>query len=73
VPEWPAARLERAPGEEAEAMKVIRRTIIILLALFCVFYLVTRPTEAANVVGSIGDGIANVVNAVVTFFTALAN
>ncbi|NQX10726.1 hypothetical protein HQQ80_03705 [Microbacteriaceae bacterium VKM Ac-2855] len=53
-------------------MKFIRRTIVVLLALFCVFYLVTRPTEAANVVGGIGDGIVAAVNAIVTFFTALA-
>lgn len=53
-------------------MKFVKRTVIILLALFCVFYLVTRPTEAAAVVGAIGDGIVAIVTSVMTFFQTLA-
>lgn len=54
-------------------MKHVKATLIILLALFCVFVLITKPAEAANFVTAIFTGIAGVVNAIVTFFTSLAS
>lgn len=54
-------------------MKYVKGTLIILVALFCVFVLVTRPQEAANFVTAIFTTISTVVDAVITFFTSLAS
>lgn len=54
-------------------MKYVKGTIIILIALFCAFVLITRPQEAANFVTAIFTGIGSVINAIVTFFTSLAS
>lgn len=53
-------------------MKYVKGTFIILIALFCVFVLITRPQEAANFVTAIFTGIAAVVDAVMTFFQSLS-
>lgn len=50
-------------------MKFVQRVVVILVVAFCLFYLVTRPTDAANAV----RGFFAAFESLITFFTTLAS
>lgn len=60
-------------GEDEHTVKYVKGALVILIALFCVFVLITRPQEAANFVTAIFTGIAAVVDAIMTFFQSLSS
>lgn len=53
-------------------MRWIRKILLALVVLFAVFYLVTRPEDAAAAVRGVFDAVAKAFTSIVTFFTALA-
>jgi len=54
------------------AMKWVRRIALALVVLFALFYLVTRPEDAANAVEGAVGAVWGGVQAVGRFFTSLA-
>ncbi|MGK3953091.1 hypothetical protein ACLKM7_12345 [Microbacterium sp. I2] len=53
-------------------MKLVRRVVVVLIIAFAVFYLVTRPQDAANAVQGALGAVWGAGVAVVDFFVALA-
>lgn len=53
-------------------MKWVRRIALALVVLFALFYLVTRPEDAANAVEGAVGAVWNGVQSVGRFFTSLA-
>lgn len=53
-------------------MKYVRKTLFVLVVLFFVFYLVTRPEAAAGSVLTVFDALSSAASSIVTFFTTLA-
>ncbi|NLP86006.1 hypothetical protein HF576_19410 [Microbacterium sp. CFH 90308] len=53
-------------------MKLVRRIVVVLIIAFAVFYLVTRPQDAANAVQGAVGAVWGAGVAVVDFFVALA-
>ena len=53
-------------------MKLIKRIALILVAAFAVFYLVTRPQDAANAVQGAVGAVWGAGAAITDFFAALA-
>lgn len=53
-------------------MKLVRRIVVVLIIAFAVFYLVTRPQDAANAVQGALGAVWGAGVAVVDFFVALA-
>jgi hypothetical protein len=51
----------------------VKRLVVLLLVIFALFYLVTRPNDAADAVRSAFTAVGNGLNAVVTFFTSLTS
>lgn len=54
-------------------MKLVKRIIIGLVIAFAVFYLVTRPEDAANAVQGAVGAVWGAGAAITDFFIALAN
>lgn len=54
-------------------MKLLKRLLIGLAIAFVLFYVITRPQEAANVVQTVFDWILGAINAVVNFFIELVS
>lgn len=46
----------------------VQKLLVTLVVAFCLFYLITRPTDAANAV----KGFFGAFDSLVTFFTTLA-
>jgi hypothetical protein len=53
-------------------VKWIKKILLALVVLFAVFYLVTRPEDAAAAVRGVAGAVARAFGSIVTFFTALA-
>lgn len=53
-------------------MKYVKNILFILVVLFFVFYLVTRPVAAAEAVRTVFVAVSGAFSSIVTFFTALA-
>jgi hypothetical protein len=53
-------------------VKLVRRIVVVLIIAFAVFYLVTRPQDAANAVQGALGAVWGAGVAVVDFFVALA-
>lgn len=53
-------------------MKWVRKILLLFVVVFAVFYLVTRPEDAAAAVRTLFFALAHVFNSIVTFFTSLA-
>lgn len=53
-------------------MQIVRKTFFVLVVLFFVFYLITRPEAAAGSVRTVFDALSSAAGSIVTFFTALA-
>lgn len=54
-------------------MKWIKKILLALAVLFALFYLVTRPEDAADAVRGVFVWLARAVASIVTFFTSLAS
>ena len=52
-------------------MKLVKRLLIGLAIAFVLFYVITRPMEAADAVQAVGGWIMGAVTAVTNFFVAL--
>jgi hypothetical protein len=53
-------------------MRWLRKVFWALVVLFVVFYLVTRPADAATAVRGVFNALAKAVSAIFVFFTSLA-
>lgn len=53
-------------------MKWVKRLLLALVVIFALFYLVTRPEDAANAVKASVGAVWGAVGAVGTFFSTLA-
>ena len=53
-------------------MKWVKKIILVLAVTFAVFYLVTRPEDAAAAVRNVFAALANAFSSIITFFTSLA-
>jgi hypothetical protein len=53
-------------------MKWVRKVILLLVVTFAVFYLVTRPEDAATAVRGAFGALANAFSSIILFFTTLA-
>lgn len=53
-------------------MKWVKKILLILVVTFAVFYLITRPEDAADAVRGAFDAVANAFSAIITFFSSLA-
>lgn len=49
----------------------MRKVIIILVIAFIVYFLLTQPEGMADLLGGIGSWIADLFEAIITFFTEL--
>jgi hypothetical protein len=54
-------------------VKILKRIVIVLVVAFALFYLVTRPQEAANAIHTAVAMVWGAGEAVVHFFTSLAS
>jgi hypothetical protein len=52
-------------------MKWVRKILVLLVVTFAVFYLVTRPEDAAAAVRGAFDALATAFSSIVVFFTSL--
>jgi hypothetical protein len=53
-------------------MRWIRKILLAMVVIFAVFYLVTRPEDAASAVRTAFGALANAFTAIIKFFTSLA-
>ena len=53
-------------------MKWVRKIVLLLVVTFAVFYLVTRPTDAATAVRGAFGALAKAFSSIILFFTTLA-
>jgi small-conductance mechanosensitive channel len=53
-------------------MKLIRRTLFVLVVAFCLFYLVKQPEGAARAVRTVLAALSQAFNSILLFFTSLA-
>ena len=63
---WLSAAAARVGEDDA-----VKKALIILLIAFLVYFVLTQPEALADVLSSIGDGIADFFEAFITFFTEL--
>ncbi len=53
-------------------MRWIRKILLAMVVIFAVFYLVTRPQDAAAAVRGAFSAVADAFGSIITFFTSLA-
>jgi hypothetical protein len=58
--------------EGNEHVKWVKRILVALVLLFALFYMITRPEDAANAVQNVFAAVWGGVEAVGRFFTSLA-
>jgi hypothetical protein len=49
----------------------VRKILIIILAVFVVYFLVTNPEGLASILGDIGSWFVDAFQAIIRFFTSL--
>ena len=49
----------------------VRKLVGLLVLILVVFFIITRPTDAANTVQDIGNTLAAAGNSIIVFFTTL--
>jgi len=54
-------------------VKLIKRLLVLLVVIFALFYLFTRPNDAADAIRSAFGAVGNGLNAVFTFFSSLTS
>lgn len=52
-------------------MKWVRKILLLLVVTFAVFYLVTRPVDAASAVRGAFDALGKVFSSIITFFKSI--
>lgn len=58
--------------DEESTVKWIKRILLALVVIFALFYLFTRPNDAADAVRGAFGAVGKGVDSVMTFFTSLA-
>ena len=53
-------------------VRYVKKVLLLLVVLFGLFYLISRPEDAAGAVRGAVDAVANAFSAVFTFFASLA-
>lgn len=53
-------------------MKWVKKIVLILIVTFAVFYLITRPEDAAGAVRGAFVAVADAGSSIMTFFTSLS-
>jgi hypothetical protein len=59
-------------GGGSNLMRWIRKILLAMVVIFAVFYLVTRPEDAASAVRNAFGALANAFTSIIKFFTSLA-
>lgn len=59
--------------QEDTPVKFVKRLLVGVVIAFVLFYVITRPEEAANAVQAVWSWILGAVTAVGSFFVELAN
>jgi hypothetical protein len=59
--------------EGTPTVKLVKRIVIGLVVAFLLFFLITRPQDAANAVQGVFDAVSGAIVAVFDFFSALAS
>lgn len=54
-------------------MKWVKRLVLALVVIFALFYLITRPEDAAGAVKSAVEAVWGAVQSIGTFFTSLSS
>lgn len=60
-------------GTEGIPMKWVKRLFLALVVIFALFYLITRPEDAAGAVKAAVGAVWGAVRSIGTFFTSLAS
>lgn len=63
--------LATAAGED-DAVKHVKKAALVLVVLFCLFYLISRPQDAAGAVRGAVDAVVGAILAIFTFLSTLA-
>ena len=53
-------------------MKWLRKAFVVIFLIFALFYLITRPEDAAAAVRNVFTALANAFQSIIVFFTSLA-
>jgi hypothetical protein len=53
-------------------MKWVKKTLLLMFGIFAIFYLVTRPEDAASAVRGVFDALAQAFSSIIIFFSSLA-
>ena len=53
-------------------MRWVRKLVVVLVVTFAVFYLVTRPEDAAAAVRGLFGALSTAFRSIIVFFTSLA-
>ena len=69
--QWGRTRLAVTGLEGNARMKLVKRILIAVVIVFAVFYVVTRPQDAASAVEGAVGAVWNATTAVGQFFTSL--
>jgi hypothetical protein len=64
-------RAHDCAGQERRLSNVIKKIVMLLVLAFAVFYVVTKPAAAANLVESTASFIGDLFTSIVRFFGAL--
>ncbi len=54
-------------------MKYVKKVIVAVIVLFCLFYLISRPEDAAAAVRGAVDAVVGAVQSLFTFLASLAD
>ena len=68
----PAPRGAALTKEREDDVKFVKKAVLVLVVLFCLFYLISRPQDAAGAVRGAVDAVIGAVMAVITFLSSLA-
>lgn len=53
-------------------MNFLRKLLVVLVTIFALFYLITRPEDAAAAVRNVFTALARAFSSIIVFFTSLA-
>lgn len=59
-------------GEGGVGVKWLRKVFVAIVMIFALFYLITRPEDAAAAVRNVFVALSHAFNSIIVFFTSLA-
>lgn len=52
-------------------MKWVKKILLLMFAIFAIFYLITRPEDAAAAVRGVAEALARAFSSIIIFFSSL--